>query len=169
MVEVSDRLAAAVLDTASSKLELRVPLAWEERAISLRAQGLIHNSHGLPVRLGLQISKDKPWKVTVYLLIYGVTLRRLDVNGSHRNRTDGHRWTFQTHKHTYSDAHADAVAYTPTDIPSVSFENVGADDYRAVLEAFCEECGIALGSGYHWNPPETMRQYGSTVGPGGAP
>ena len=59
-------------------------------------------------------------KLTAYLMIYGQHIRRLDVNGSHRNRTGGREeWVERTDKHWFSEAHQDAVAYIPDDIPSL--------------------------------------------------
>jgi hypothetical protein len=82
-VRVDDDLAALLLD-ASARLELRVPMRWECRATSVRAHMGVHNSHGLPLILGVQVLTLKPWKLTAYLMIYGQHIRRLDVNGSHR-------------------------------------------------------------------------------------
>ncbi|MGH9216878.1 MAG: hypothetical protein ACRDZS_11520 [Acidimicrobiales bacterium] len=46
-------------------------------------------------------------------MIYGQHIRRLDVNGSHRNRTgDREEWVERTHKHKFSEQHQDTVAYT---------------------------------------------------------
>ena len=86
---VTDQVVAAVVDVATSKLELRVPLTWTRRPTTSRAEAAVHNAHGLPLRSGLQVIIDKPWKVTAYLMLHGTQIRRLDVNGSHRNRTDG--------------------------------------------------------------------------------
>lgn len=151
---LTDQVAAAVLDAATARLELRVPLTWTARSTTVRADVAVHNTHGLPVRLGVQILRDKPWKITVYLMIHGEHLRRLDVNGSHRNRTDGEAWVHQTHKHVFSEAHHDAVAYTPDGIPPIAIQNVSDEDYRQVVEAFCEECGITLGGTYAWQAPD---------------
>jgi hypothetical protein len=165
---VTDQMVAAVLDVTASKLELRVPLTWTHRATTHRAEAAVHNAHGLPLRLGLQIIADKPWKVTAYLMLHGTQIRRLDVNGSHRNRTDGQVWRSQTHKHRFSEAHQDAEAYSPSDIPAVPFQNVSDEDYRQVLEAFCGECRIILGGSYVWQPPRGNLQKPDIQGEGGA-
>jgi hypothetical protein len=97
---VDDRVVAAVLDTRAG-LELRIPVRWEDRGVTVRAQIAVHNVDGLPIFVGMQITKDKPWKPTVYLMLEGVHLRRLDVNASHTNRTpDRERWQLRMHKHT---------------------------------------------------------------------
>ena len=54
----------------------------ESRATSVRAHMGVHNSHGLPLILGVQVLTLKPWKLTAYLMIYGQHIRRLDVNGT---------------------------------------------------------------------------------------
>jgi len=60
----------------------------------------VHNSHGLPLILGVQVLTLKPWKLTSYLMVYWQHIRRLDVNGSHQNRTgDREEWVERTHKH----------------------------------------------------------------------
>ncbi|MGH3752391.1 MAG: hypothetical protein ACRDRP_06795 [Pseudonocardiaceae bacterium] len=85
-MRVDDNLAALLL-SETAHLELRVPMRWETRATAVRAQLGVHNAHGLPLMLGVQVLTRKPWKLTAYLMIYNQHLRRLDVNGSHRNRT----------------------------------------------------------------------------------
>ncbi len=83
---MDDELTALILGE-TARLELRVPMRWEIRAAAVRAQTGVHNAHGLPLLLGVQVLIPKPWKLTAYLMIYGQHLRRLDVNGSHGNRT----------------------------------------------------------------------------------
>ena len=95
----------------------------------------------------------KPWKMTAYLMIYNQHLRRLDVHGSHTNRTDGEAWRSRTHKHTFSERHRDSVAYTPGDIPETPLTDVGPEHYRGVFEAFCGEQNIRLTGEYGWVDP----------------
>ena len=93
----------------------------------------------------MQVLTLKPWKLTAYLMIYGQHVRRLDVNGSHRNRTDDREeWVERTHKHRFSEVHQDTVAYTPDDIPPVPTADVVGEHYRGAFEAFCEEQAITL-------------------------
>jgi hypothetical protein len=114
----------------------------------------VHNTHSLPLVLGVQVLMPKPWNLTAYLMIYGQHLRRLDVNGSHGNRTgDREVWNERTHKHTFSEQDQDTVAYTPGDIPTVPMRNVVGDHYRGVFEAFCEEQAIKLTGEYRWIDP----------------
>jgi hypothetical protein len=151
---VDNTVVARVLDPKAG-LELRVPVRWVDRRVAVRAQMAVHNADGLPIFLGIQVTKDKPWKPTVYLMLEGVHLRRLDVNGSHTNRTpDRENWQWRTHKHRWSEATADAQAYTPDDIPRVPFVDVTAEHYRSVLEAFLDEVGIKKGGGYAWADPD---------------
>ncbi|MCA1707725.1 MAG: hypothetical protein LC808_32420, partial [Actinobacteria bacterium] len=97
---------------------------------------------------------SKPWKLTTYLMIYNLHLRRLDVNGSHRNRTgDRKEWIERTHKHTFSEQHQDTVAYTPGGIPAVPTASVIGEHYRGPFEAFCGEQAIKLTGEYRWVDP----------------
>jgi hypothetical protein len=129
-VRVDNNLAALILDE-TARLELRVPMRWEIRATVVRAQMGVHNAHGLPLLLSVQVLTPKPWKLTAYLMIYNKQLRRLDVNGSHRNRTaDREEWIERTHKHMFSEQHQDTVAYTPDDIPAVPTASVVGEHYR---------------------------------------
>jgi hypothetical protein len=154
MMRVTDAMAAGIFD-AAARLELRVPVTWKSVGRTIRARMGLHNVHALPLTLHAQILIHKPWKFTVFLMLYDVHLRRLDVNGSHRNRTGAREiWTERTHKHRWSAAHADADAYTPDDIPAFPMTRIKGDDYRRVFEAFCGECGIALADGYQWSDPE---------------
>lgn len=156
-MHVDDELIALILDE-SACLELRVPMRWETRATTVRSQMGVHNAHGLPLQLGVQVLTLKPWKITVYLMIYGQHLRRLDVNGSHRNRTgDRQEWIERTHKHTCSEQYRDAVAYTPDDIPAVPWAGVVGEHYRGVFEGFCGEQDIKLTGEYTWVHPVLRR------------
>lgn len=152
-MQLTDKLAAAILDP-SAALELRVPVIWKDRSSAVRAQVGVHNSHGLPLFLGAQVIKDKPWKFTLYLMIYNTHLRRLDINGSHRNKTgDRELWVERTHKHTFSEASRDSDAYTPDDIPEIPLLDVTGEHYREAFEAFCGECNIGLSHTYAWSAP----------------
>lgn len=153
-MRVTDSLAAGVFD-ASACLELRLPVTWVQVGTTVRARMGLHNSRALPLILHAQVLIHKPWKFTTFLMLYDVHLRRLDVNGSHRNRTGVREtWIERTHKHRWSESLADADAYTPCDIPSIPLTNVTGEHYRQVLEAFCIECGIALADGYWWSAPD---------------
>jgi len=165
-VHVTDRMVAGVLDP-SAGLELRVPVTWKLFDTTVRARMALHNVHALPLSLNAQVLIYKPWKFTVFLMLHGIHLRRLDVNGSHRNRTsDREQWIKRTHKHRWSEAHADAEAYTPCDIPSLPLTAVTGEHYRRVFEAFCSECGIDLVAGYCWSEPMASSR-DSSLGEGG--
>ena len=162
----TDGLAAGVFD-ASARLELRLPVTWECVGTTVRARMGLHNAHALPLILHAQVLIHKPWRITVFLMLYDVHLRRLDVNGSHRNRTGVREaWVERTHKHRWSEAQADADAYTPGDIPSIPLTSVTGDHYRQVVEAFCGECGIALAGGYRWSAPD-LNSSDDALGQGG--
>lgn len=152
-MHVDNDLVALIL-SETLDLELRVPMKWETRATTVRAQMGVHNAHSLPLLLGVQVLIPKPWKLTTHLMIYGQHLRRLDVNGSHSNRTaDREVWKERTHKHTFSEQDQDAIAYTPGDIPAVPTANVVGEHYRGAFEAFCGEQAIKLTVEYRWIDP----------------
>lgn len=152
-MQVDDALAALLLD-GPARLELRVPMRWDARPGSVRAQMGVHNAHGLPLQLGVQVLPLKPWKLTAYLMVYGQHLRRLDVNGSHRNRTtEREEWAKRTHKHTFSEQHRDTVAYTPGDIPAIPTAGPTGQHYRGAFEAFCSEQSVRLTGEYAWVDP----------------
>jgi hypothetical protein len=151
-VAVTDEVVAAVLDP-SAGLALQVPVRWKDRPGTVRAQMAVSNVHGLPLFVGMQVTKMSPWKPTVYLILENEQLRRLDVNGSHTNRTpDREQWTRRTHKHRWSEAHRDAVAYTPAGIPDVPLSDV-TSQLRGVFEAFLAECHIQTRGAYSWSDP----------------
>ena len=66
---------------------------------------------------------------------------------------DLEKWRSRTHKHRWSEAHHDAVAYTPTDIPGLPHTSVAGDHLRKVFEAFLRECRITTRGAYKWNDP----------------
>ncbi len=150
---MTDRLVAAILDP-SSELALQVPVMWKGRQATVRAQMSVHNVPAFPLFVGMQVTRDNPSKPTVYLMCENEQLRRLDVNGSHKNRTaDREKWVNRTHKHRWSEAHRDAEAYNPVDIPSVSWGNVTGNQLRDVFEAFLGECHIEMRGAYSWSDP----------------
>lgn len=140
---------------------------WKTVGATVRARLALHNVHALPLSLNAQVLIYKPWKFTVFLMLHGTHLRRLDVNGSHRNRTrDREQWIERTHKHLWSEVNDDAEAYTPCDIPSVPLTEVTGEHYRRVFEAFCGECGIDLVADFRWSDPLTSLR-DSSLGEGG--
>jgi hypothetical protein len=99
-------------------------------------------------------TKDRPWKPTVYLMYENEHLRRLDINGTHTNKTgDLEKWRSRTHKHRWSEAHQDTIAYTPSGIPDVPYTNVTGDRLREVFESFLRECRIVTRGAYKWSDP----------------
>jgi hypothetical protein len=152
-VAVTDQVAAAVFDS-SAGLALQVPVAWTDRIGTVRAQMAVSNVYALPLLVGMQVTKATPWKPTVYLMLENEQLRRLDLNGSHTNRTtDREQWRTRTHKHRWTEAHLDAVAYTPTDVPAVPLTKVTGQHLQDVFEAFLAECRIQTRGAYSWRDP----------------
>lgn len=79
------------------------------------------------------------------LLWNNVTVRRLDIAGSHNNRhSDSEKWSGKTHKHAWRDACWDRFAYTPTDITETTT--------HGILKQFCAECGINCSATIAENP-----------------
>ncbi|MEV0001390.1 hypothetical protein AB0H28_03755 [Micromonospora sp. NPDC050980] len=73
--------------------------------------------------------------------------RRLCVNVPHRPITG-------THKHRVEPGSSDEGAYEPTDIPEVPLQpRVAPGTYRAILEAFANECFIEMASDFAWSEP----------------
>lgn len=111
--------------------------------------------------LMIRLCPDKPWSPTCVLLhkVTGTNVRRLDVRGTHRDRTGGEEWINRTHKHRWSVARGDRDVYTPDDIrhdpaiPDTLAMKDLADEYRQVFEDFAAECLIDLAAGYFWNHP----------------
>jgi hypothetical protein len=152
-VTVSDPVVEAVLDP-SARLALQVPVRWKDRPGTARAEMAVSNVRALPLLVGMQVTKAKPWKPTVYLMLENEQLRRLDINGSHTNRTPPReRWVHRTHKHMWSEAHHDAVAYRPSDIPAVALGDMTGEHLREIFEGFLAECHIEPRGAYRWSDP----------------
>lgn len=150
---VSDPVVEAVFDP-TARLALQVPVLWKDRPGTVRAEMAVSNVRALPLLVGMQVTKAKPWKPTAYLMLENEQLRRLDINGSHTNRTlPREQWVQRTHKHVWSEAHHDAVAYTPGDIPAVALSNVTGEQLREIFEAFLAECHIETRGAYRWSDP----------------
>ena len=75
-VAVTDQVVAAILDE-SAGLALQVPVSWKDRPGAVRAQMAVHNVHALQLFVGMQVTKDRPWKPSVYLMYENEHLRRL--------------------------------------------------------------------------------------------
>ncbi len=87
-------------------------------------------------------------------------IRRLDLRDDHDN-PDGATWRSVTHEHRWSEAEGNSWAYTPDDIPhDPDRAYVGADDYRAIFEAFAAESKIGFGPDYTWTDPP-LREEGN--------
>ncbi len=87
---------------------------------------------------------------------------RLVLDGSHRNHVgEPGVWRDETHKHRWTNLHGDAIAYSLGDITAKPGAAVGADEYRAVFEAFAAECEISLTEGY--NPWRHVAGHGDVL------
>ena len=76
-------------------------------------------------------------------------IRRLDVNGSHRNRhSDDNLWQITSHKHKWTDACRDSYAYTPDEVVGKKVD----DNFRL----FCKECNIQFKGVVKPLPPKQL-------------
>ncbi len=162
--EAVELLGDDVTGTLSAPVEWNVRSATDGTPIGVWFEVPVFTSKGVTLSLFGRIALARPDK-SHWMLFWGdpangqhrANLRRLDLRDTHRN-PDGEFWDGRTHKHLWSEAVDNQVAYTPTDIPhdqSTKFD--GSDDYRAVFEAFVTECKIGLGPDYKWSdPPELL-------------
>lgn len=168
MTELNDELAAAILSGQVGAV-LNRGLAWSP--LNLRRNGVPTKIEGKgridcaslrdPFDFVVRLKPDKPWEHTCILrhVPSGRNVRRLDLRGTHRDRSSGEEWINRTHKHRWSEADGDKSVYTPDDIchkpsvPYVTSMNDLADEYRQVFEDFTKECLINLGPTYIWTHP----------------
>jgi hypothetical protein len=104
----------------------------------------VESPHDVRVVLDLHINSTLLWKYAYQLRLGSQPIRRLCVRVSHRNRCRGSTksWIHETHKHQYTDECGDSFAYTPSPFPPTPDLTVTPGEYRAVFEAFCDECNI---------------------------
>jgi|SRR5947209_16912850 len=157
MANLSEAAVQAVLD---SKLAVVTSPQWREHGTSFKADLPVENPHRLPLRLSVTVSARLPGHYSFALLHGNQRIRALDVRGSHKNRCRGsyEAWTRRTHKHAWTDACAEAWAFTPADIPPTpgTAEAVIPGEYRQSYEAFLAECHIDQEA--PWVDPEQPRR-----------
>ncbi len=142
---------------SGGRMAVKVPIGWTSAPGFVTAKVAVDapEMYGAGLVLDLSLSRVRPWRYTYQLRSGGVQIRRLDVRGSHRNHVgEPGVWRDETHKHRWTDLYGDAIAYSPDDIPAKPGTTVGADEYRAVFEAFAAECRITLTGGYRWVEPD---------------
>ena len=128
---------------------------WTTRAQNVhwvQFGGFVDSPDDAALRLNMAVSVRAPEKYKIAYLRGDQMLRRLDVRGSHTNpaSVSGETWVRATHKHLWSDAHADRVAYTPRDISTAQRADPG--EYERVFNEFCHECRIEF-TGQWMDPP----------------
>ena len=100
---------------------------------------------GLGVKFRMEIRALKPHEPKLQYLHPQGFARRLCVNAPHRPITG-------THKHKILPNMESA--YEPDDIPPIPMNSpVTTELYREILEAFINECHVALGPNYTWTGP----------------
>jgi hypothetical protein len=114
--------------------------------------GFVDSPIDAALRLNMAVSVQAPEKYTIVYLRGDQMLRRLDARGSHTNPTSasGEAWTRSTHKHRWSDTHADQIAYSPPDISTL--ETLEPGEHERVFNEFCSECRIQF-TGKWVDPP----------------
>ncbi len=111
----------------------------------------VENDLNFKLTLILNINIELTSKFSFSLLLNHIyRIRGLDVNGSHENKcTDGKKFKFQTHKHSWSDKCGTAHAYKPSDITGTTHEEV--------FQQFCKECNINFTGKFLPLPSEQLR------------
>lgn len=148
---------------------LNAPLVWKQKNAPRRRSAPIHVEACAPVRtdlsckleLRLRIACDVPWEYTLILLhpTDGTNVRRLDIRGTHIDRSTGEEYLQRTHKHKWSTATGNNEVYEPDDIRHTPGPILGAtaasmdEEYDRVLRDFITECKMTVGGGYVWVPP----------------
>lgn len=104
-----------------------------------------------PCSLEIRINPLSPSEPKLVYLVGSASerfaARRLCVNAPHRPYTG-------THKHIAAIGGGEDQAYEPTDIPQVPLApRVAPGVYRAILEAFANECHVTMGSDFVWTEP----------------
>lgn len=129
------------------------PITWKTQGSV--SEGVLQVRTILPqleqAALRISIRKPAPSQPRFqYLVGVGAakaSVRRLCVNEEHRPFTG-------THKHMINPLETDEDAYEPNDIPKVPLApRVAPGTYRAILEAFANECEVTLGTDFTWTEP----------------
>lgn len=95
------------------------------------------------MKIILQASAYDARKASFSLFYRGEPIKRLCINGNHRNRIKDKRvFTRETHKHIWIKDHKLSWAYAPDDITT--------DDPEHAFDQFCSECHIE--NKVIWNP-----------------
>lgn len=129
------------------------PLVWKYKGSTADGEVAVHTV--LPQletgRLRISVRRLAPSQPRFQYLIGGASVRRLCVNEEHRPIAG-------THKHMINPLETEEDAYEPKGIPVVPLApRVAPGTYRAILEAFAEECEITLGEDFAWIEPRRER------------
>lgn len=119
---------------------LRGDVRWRRKARQDFAEARLKVAHEMDGELMMILTTNLalPFLRHSYNLLYrGVPIKRLDINGRHRNTCrNRERFDWETHKHMYTDDCEMAWAYKPDDITT--------DALRESFLQFCDECGIVF-------------------------
>jgi hypothetical protein len=141
--------SVGLLLSKSAKATTSGPIVWTpKRSITvgiLKVKTVIPGLEQGAVRI--YICWPAPSEPRCQYLIGGAAVRRLCVNNPHPPFDS-------THKHIINPRGSEEDAYEPDDIPPVPLApRVAPGTYRAILEAFVNECEISLGEDYAWTEP----------------
>ena len=146
---VTDQALSALLSVAAEARTEGV-ITWTKRKPHIYEGKIAVRTALSDCALGLlrvYFVDPRPSEISCQYLINGAPVRRVDVNGSHRDVIN------KTHKHTYIPALGTESFYFPNDIPAVPLgPTVAPGTCRAVFEAFAAECFVLLDDGY-WEEP----------------
>jgi hypothetical protein len=146
---VTDQALSALLSEAA-QAQTEGVITWTARKPHIREGKIVVRTALSDCPLGhlrVYYVDPRPSEISCQYLVNGAPVRRLDVNGSHRDVVN------VTHKHTYVPALGTESFYYPSDIPVVPLgPTVAPGTCRAVFEAFAAECFILLNDGY-WEEP----------------
>jgi hypothetical protein len=166
--ELTDALADKILSGTVGGA-LNTPLTWKQKNRPRRTSAAIHVEASAPIKVDLscrlelrmRIGLDKPWDYSLLLLhlVDGSCVRRLDIRGTHIDRSSGEEYLNRTHKHRWSRARGNKDVYAPNDIRHAPDPILGAtvasmdEEYDRVVRDFIAECKMTVGGGYVWVPP----------------
>jgi hypothetical protein len=165
---MTDALAEKILSGTVGGA-LNTPLVWKQKNVPRKTSAAVHVEASAPIKIDLscrlelrvRIGLDLPWDYSLLLLhpTGKACLRRLDIRGTHRDRSAGEDYLNRTHKHKWSVATGNGEVYAPDDIRHAPDPIANAtlasmdEEYDRVVRDFIAECKMTIGGNYAWVPP----------------
>ncbi|MEU8711645.1 hypothetical protein [Streptomyces sp. NPDC048663] len=166
--EMTDALAEKIFSGTVGGV-LNTPLAWKQKNAPRSAHKPVHIEAWAPLKtdlscrleLRMRIGLDVLWEYSLLVLHPAdkTCLKRLDVRGTHLDRSTGEDYLNRTHKHKWSRARGNRDVYAPDDIRHTPEPIFGAtlesmdEEYDRVVRDFITECKMTVGGSYAWVPP----------------